>query len=261
MAAIRLPVSRAAIVLRSPAGADDVALIEARPLGLPSALAFLARLARGIDGEAIDLESLPVGDIDVLLLRLRQHLIGDVVNGEDVCPACQAPVDITFTISAYLAHHVPEAWPGVEPAGDEGWYRLADGTAEFRVPCAGDQLAIATAIEPEQALRQRCVRPNDISASVRREVEAAMEAIAPTLYTQLEGQCPGCGAAVSTTFDPLLYTLRELRDRAMFVYEEVCAIAHHFHWSETEILTLPAVRRGRYAELAVRYARQNRTTA
>ena len=44
---------------------------------------------------------------------------------------------------------------------------------------------------------------------------------------------------MKATFDPLLYTLRELRDRAAFVYEDVCAIAHHFHWSEAEILALP----------------------
>jgi len=48
----------------------------------------------------------------------------------------------------------------------------------------------------------------------------------------------------------LQYTLRELRDQAAFVYEEVCSIARYTHWSEVEILGLPTARRARYAELA-----------
>jgi hypothetical protein len=88
-----------------------------------------------------------------------------------------------------------------------------------------------------------------------------MEAMAPSLCAELHGVCPECGAAVETTFDPLQYTLRELRDQAAFVYEEVCSIAHHYHWSEAEILALPAVRRARYAELAAHWAAPERTTA
>jgi hypothetical protein len=77
-----------------------------------------------------------------------------------------------------------------------------------------------------------------------------MEAMAPSLFSELEGTCPVCGAVVTCNFDPLQYTLRELRDQAAFVYEDVCTIAHHTHWSEAEILALPTARRARYAELA-----------
>ena len=83
-----------------------------------------------------------------------------------------------------------------------------------------------------------------------KSVEAAMEALAPSLLSELEGRCPECGASVACDFDPLQYTLRELRDQAAFVYQDVLAIAGHTHWSEAEILALPAVRRARYAELA-----------
>lgn len=250
--------------MRSPAGADDILLLEAGLLDIGVALALLGRVACDLDGALLDPVTLPIGDVDVLLLRLRQRIVGDVVSAEELCPApgCQAHVDITFSIGAYLEHHLPVAPPGVLPAGEEGWYRLTDEDVEFRVPRAADQLAIARAPQPEQALLQRCVRPAEITEHARRQVEAAMEAIAPSLYSELEGSCPECGAMVEVSFDPLQYTLRELRDQAAFIYEDVYSIAHHYHWSEAEILALPAARRVRYAELAAAHqAPQEKTRA
>ena len=84
-----------------------------------------------------------------------------------------------------------------------------------------------------------------------------MEAIAPSLFAELQGECPDCGETVTCYFDPLQYSLRELRDRGMSVYEDVCKIAGYTHWSEANILALPSSRRVRYAELAP----SERTTA
>jgi hypothetical protein len=226
------------------------------------ALALLARVCRAADGAPLDVATLPISDVDVLLLRLRQRIMGDIISAEEFCPGpdCHARVDITFSIGAYLEHHLPASMPGVLPAKDEGWYRLGDDDVVFRLPCAADQLAIARAPEPEEALLRRCVRPAEISEDARRRVEEAMQAMSPSLYSELEGKCPECGAIVESDFDPVQYTLRELRNQAAFVYEEVCSIAHHYHWSEAEILALPTARRARYADLAAHF-QQQRTTA
>jgi hypothetical protein len=199
----------------------------------------------------------------VLLRHLRQTVIGDVVSAEKVCaaPGCHTRVDITFSIHAYLEHHRPEDVPHLPPAEDEGWYRLSDEAVEFRLPLAADHLAIARADRPEHALLLRCIRPAGITDAARRQVEAAMEAMAPSLCAELQGSCPACRATVEATFDPIQYTLRELRDQAAFVYEDVCSLAHQYHWSEAEILALPSARRVRYAELAAQRARVERTTA
>jgi hypothetical protein len=93
------------------------------------------------------------------------------------------------------------------------------------------------------------------SDEAQEVVETAMETMAPSLCTDLAGTCPECGAGVEAIFDPLHFTLRELRDQASFVYEDVCSIAHHYHWSEADILALPSARRTRYAELASDRAR------
>jgi hypothetical protein len=251
------------VVVRTPAGADDLLLLEAGPPDLGIALALLAAVVRDLQGARIDPASLPISDVDLLLLRLRQRVLGDVVSAEEHCPApgCHARVDITFSIGAYLDHHVPTEPVGVGGGAESGWYRLADQGVEFRVPCAADQLAIARAAEPELALLQRCVRAAQLDEPARQRVEEAMEAISPSLCGDLEGTCPACGVSVSAVFDPLDYTMRELRAQAAFVYDDVCAIAHYFHWSEAEILALPAARRARYAELAAQKVAREGTSA
>jgi hypothetical protein len=262
VALVRLPITGIDVALRSPAGADDLLLLEGGPLDMRLAVALLARLVCGPDGAAIDPATLPISDVDVLLLRLRQQVVGDLVSAETSCAArgCGARVDITFSIEAFLSHHAPVAQAALVAIGD-GWFCLTEQAVELRPPRAADHLAIAHAPDPEQALLARCVRPTPPPDPLRSVIEDALEAIAPILHAELEGTCPACGIAVVTVFDPLRYTLRELRDQAAFVYDDVCAIAHHFHWSEAEILALPAPRRTRYAELAAERAQHQRTSA
>ena len=254
MANVRLPVSGIEVCVELPTGADDLLLLEGGAPDVALALSLLRRLVHRADGASIDWSALAITDVDVLLLRLRQRVLGDVVRAEVWCPApdCSARADIAFSIDGYIDHHRPHPPARLLPADEQGWFRFDGGDIQFRVPLAVDQLAIALEAQPEQALVIRCVRPPTLPARARRRVEAAMEAIAPSLCSELRGACPECGAIVTCTFDPLQYTLRELRDQAAFVYDDVCAIAGHTHWSEAEILALPTARRLRYAEWSAR---------
>ena len=249
MIAHRLPVSGLDVVVELPTGAEDVLLVEAGPPSLELALALLGRVVRRRDGAAIDWLALAPTDIDVLLLALRRRVLGDVIATDLYCaaPACRARVDLSFSIAAFVAHHRPEP-PAALRVADDGWFRL-DDEVEFRLPRAADQLAIALEAEPERALAVRCIRPAEVSAAARAQVEDAMEALAPSLLSELQGTCSECGATVTAEFDPLQYTLRELRDQARDIYADVWAIAASTHWSEADILALPTARRLRYAEL------------
>jgi hypothetical protein len=238
------------VELQLPTGADDIALLEAGKATVAVAVALLARVAHRSDGEPLDWPALAMTDIDALLLALRQRVIGDRLTAEVVCraPECGERADIAFSIADYLDHHRPRA-PRRVAAVDDAWFRL-DGTGvEFRVPSVADQLAITGVERAQEALVRRCLRPSRVAAAPRRRAETAMEALAPSLASELEGSCPECGAAVTAFFDPLQYVLRELRRRAALVYEEVLAIAQFTHWPEADILALPAARRARYAGL------------
>jgi len=256
--AVRLPVTGLDVHLRLPAGGDDLFLLEAGAPSLEVALAFLERVSTRAEGGPIDAATLPVADVDALLLRLRQKVAGDIISGETTCsaPGCGARVDVTFSIDAYLEHHLPSAPAQARSAEGGGWHRLRDTGVEFRVPTAADQVASASSADPEEDLVRRCIRPAGSTPDERAEAEAAMDAMAPSLFSELQGRCPACAASVEIRFDPLEYALRELRDQAAFVYHDVCAIARWYHWSEAEILAIPAARRARYAELALERARQ-----
>jgi len=284
----RLPVSGRVVALRQPSGAEDLLLAEAArtPDGDAAlALALAGRLARSVEGEPLDWGSLSVTDLDALVLRLRQTLIGDRIRADVACPApgCGQRIDIDFRIEDFLSHHAPQAvrpmdrgWTP-QPAEEPGWFCLAKasenpgtmaadssvpttasrsaadpdgGPVRFRLPTAADLLAVAGQPVAAKVLARRCIRPVEVPARLRRQVETAMEAMAPSLSGDLQGVCPECGATVTVQFEARSFCLRELRDRAAFIYQDVDLLARRYHWTESEILTMPQVRRAAYVELA-----------
>jgi hypothetical protein len=256
---VRLPVSGLELSLRQPAGAEDILLLENLNNDPALALTLVSRLAQPADGTAIHWEDLSVSDLEFLLLTLRQMVFGDWIRTDAVCPVqgCGKRVDVLFRIRDYLSHHVPRRSPAVAPAETIGWFQLGNTDVTFRLPTVADQITITNHLHPEQTLKQRCIRPNDISAKLRRRVETAMEALAPNLSDDLQGQCAECGSTVTLFFDVLQFTLQELRGQAAFVYEEIHLLASSYQWTEAAILALPRHRRQQYAE----QVRQVRRTA
>ncbi len=260
VASFVLPVSGLAVSLRAPTGAEEVLLAERRVEDAALALALAQRLGRA-DAD-VDWSGLSITDIDVLIARLRIAMVGDRVIGEAACvsPACGEKVDLSFRLSDWLDHHRPR--PGAakgrgwraEPAGDApGWYVLSvrgEEAARFRVPTLADQIAVQDAADPAAALAELVVAPAGLPARLRARAEAAMEMLAPALAGPMQGQCPHCGAALTALFHPRQYCLRELRDRARFVYDDIDALAERYHWTEQAILRLPAARRSQYVERA-----------
>ncbi len=255
-----LPVSRRVVVLRPPRGAEDLLLLEAArtPAGDAAlALALARRLVRAAEGEPLDWNGLPVTDLDVLVMRLRQLLIGDRIRADVACPAagCGRRIDVAFGIEDFLAHRGPEPaeWP-TEPDDEPGWFRPVESAegVSFRLPTVADQLAVIGRPDADDELARRCVRPIDVPARLRHRVEEAMESLAPSLCGDLNGVCPECGAEVVVAFDARWYCLRELRDRAAFIYQDVDLLARRYCWTERDILALPHGRRAAYAELARR---------
>jgi hypothetical protein len=240
-------------VFRPATGAEDILLAEDPALDIDLALTLIAALGRRPDGGIVGWKSLPLPDLDAALLAMRRFFIGDHIRTSVLCgtaAGCRTPIDIAFGIGAYLAHHRPGRPAGVAPATEPGWFSLQGTNVTGRLVSCEDQMAIAGLAHAEQELARRCIRPETASARDRRKMEAAMARMAPSLFDELDGQCPECAAPVRITFDPLRYVLTELRDRAMFIYQEVDLIASRYRWSESDILAMPGARRARYAEYA-----------
>jgi hypothetical protein len=250
--ALRLPVSGLTVELRPPTGADDVLLVEAPTCDWRLALGLLDRLVAAADGSPVDWSALTVSDGDALLLLLRRAQGLDWLRANAVCPQadCGEPMEVAFKAGDYLAHNEPESPEGVVALDEHGWFGLDGTDVSFRLPRVSDLVELAGREDAEAELARRCVRPARVSARRLRRVEAAMEALAPSLSRELEALCPACGHELLVELDVQLYCTAELQLLAHSVFEDVHAIAASFHWPESEILALPRERRMRYAELA-----------
>ena len=234
----RLPVRTTLVQIRQPNGADDVFLNEAQSLDRMLALQWMGRLV-----PSPDLAELVVHDFEALLLHLRRMQFGDRVQADAQCH-CGERVDIEFRLSAYLAGRVPRRPPWVTESKEAGWFGLVESDVKFRLPTITDQLEVAHAGDPETALAERCLRP----AKSNPEIESAMEALAPPLSDDVIGECPNCQQTVTLHFDVPSFVLHEHRVQASSIYEDVHLLARHYHWSEDQILALPARRRQAYVE-------------
>ncbi|MGH7841772.1 MAG: hypothetical protein ACREQT_09680 [Candidatus Binataceae bacterium] len=249
----RLPVSGFDIHLRQAGGREDLMLLEASALDMALAIALLENVASRSDEGVADWAALPVTDVDAALLRIRQNLLGDLICTDLLCPAplCGKRIDVKFSIGEFLAHHAPSRVRGVGPAGADnpGWFRLADGSAMFRLPTGEDIIAAAIERSPERELIRRCIRPAGLRTTLLRRALRAIETMAPSLSDELAAECAECGAAVRIYFDARSFALRELQGHAAFIYGDTHLLAHHYHWPEADILALPRDRRIHYVEM------------
>jgi hypothetical protein len=236
-----------------PTGLEDLLLCEAPALDAALAVALVDRLAELPDGRPLAAAGLCVTDLDALLLGLRRAALGDLVRGDTTCPAegCGRRIDVSFRAGDYLAHCQPQSAPDAQLEA-EGWYRLCGTEVRFRLPTAADVIAAGRSADPEGELARLCVAAEGLTAETLARVQEALEQLAPSLSQDLAARCPECDAAVTVAFDARSFCLRELRDGAAFLFEDVALLAGRFHWSEVDILALPRVRRRRYAELARR---------
>jgi len=255
-----LPVSGLAVALLPPTGAEEVLLSERHVEDPSLALELAHRLGRA--DCAVDWAELSITDIDTLIARLRQAVVGDRVIGEAACvsPDCGEPVDLSFRLSDWLARHQPRRGPPkgrdwrCEPAADtpgrQALFVRGEEAARFRLPTLADQIDVEGMADPAAALAERVMTPASLPARVRARVEAAMEMLAPALAGPMQGQCPHCAAPITALFQPRQYCLRELKERARFVYDDIDVLAERYHWTERAILKLPTARRVQYAERA-----------
>jgi hypothetical protein len=244
---IRLPVSGLVLSVREPTGEDELFLVETALAPLLAFLELVRRVASTAAGDPVEWTSLSATDIDAAALVIRRSWLGDAIRTDTTCPDrdCGERIDVSFGIEGYLEHHRPRRPRGVTEGPAEGGFVLAGAPVRFSIPTVADLLDAASA----DRLAARCVDAAEISPALARRLDRALTALAPSLDDLLGGSCPACGHEVTMRFDPLAYTLAELRAAFAGVYLETHALAAAYGWPEQEILALPRSRRRRYASI------------
>ena len=230
--------------------AERIILLSERGADLPPARRALLLLATAFpDAPDEALLRLAVGTRDRLLMRLRARLLGDALTARQRCVGCGEDFEIEFTADQIgLApspqdERLPEA-----PAGSLR-YRRRD--FEVRAVCVEDMIAAegAEGVEAARALLAERTAP-EAPAAARRRLAETLEALDPAADTVLEAACPDCGAEQELRLDPAAFVWEELAARAPRILRDVAELARIYHWSEREILAMPASRRAFYLAAA-----------
>jgi hypothetical protein len=131
-------------------------------------------------------------------------------------------------------------------AGEEAPTAIVDGVA-VRAISAGDLAACERA--PDAATARKMLR-----AFVAPDGAAIGDDRLDTILTNLDSDaeldiaatCPACGEGQALAFDIAAFFWDELALRVPRLLDDVADLAHAYHWSEADILALPAARRSFY---------------
>lgn len=193
-----------------------------------------------------------VGDRDHLVLQLRRLTLGREFQIVVACPECGAKMDVTVGLSDVPVESRPQTsasyalrFSSSVPSGR---------TVRFRLPTGADQEAVLgmDLVGAVGALFDRCVLDDggvELSSGERQSVAEAMDRLAPQLEVELDLSCPECSHAFVMPFDTTTFFMNEMRTNGDLLLREVHALALHYHWSETAILTLTRDRRRAYLAL------------
>jgi hypothetical protein len=194
--------------------------------------------------------NLSVGDRQFLMDQLAAHIDDQLVWLTAECGQCHELFDISLRFAELPVKPAGEDFPETTVETEHGRFRV-------RVPTGADQEAIATVddetealhillqrlvstVEPSQALDVTQLSGNDIAV-----IEARVEAMAPEIATHLQTHCPSCETENQLPISPYATLQRPVGD----LYAEIHRLANTYHWSESDILSLPRARRQIYLQL------------
>lgn len=203
----------------------------------------IAATAGALSAQQADM--LTVGARDRLLLELREALFGSRVDCVADCPACEAPVELTFSIGDIRV--------GSQQTPTPITVALAERQVQVRLPTAGDLAALACRSQRDarDELLTRCLlQPATLTLcpATADTLAAALAAADPQADVQLSLDCPSCEHHWSAAFDVAAQLLDELDAWAQRILWEIHVLASAYGWREDDTLKLSATRRQFYLE-------------
>jgi hypothetical protein len=204
-----------------------------------------------------ELTGLSVGARDARLLSVREQVFGPRLDGFAECPRCSEGLQFGVAVADLRVPSAPET--------EEQPMELVteDFSLRFRLPNSRDLGAAAVSEGPAAArelLVQRCVLQ-----ATRNGVPLATDALPPEVVSALAKRiserdpqaevmldllCPACDHGWEASIDILAFLWRELAASSRRLLREVHALAKVYGWREADILSMSALRRRSYIEMA-----------
>lgn len=220
--------------LRTPTGADELAAEG-------GALLLLDRCLVGRDAASVEpgtARSLPVSDRDRLLAALYRMLFGDHIEADTACTRCGEAFSLRFTLTSLVDAQRARHPDGVSGPDAAGCFHL-DGVV-FRLPSTADLDTVLTTAPGERSgALLRAVVVAGAATGREEAIEAAMEALGPTLDVELDSVCPHCASHQRPRFAIAAFLERRLTGERRFLVREMHRIARAYGWSYETILGIP----------------------
>jgi hypothetical protein len=220
-----------------------------------------AILHSALDGELSpeDSAALPLGVRDGRFRTWHEQTFGSRLDCLTECPACRTPVEFMVDTERL---HFPE--PIGQDDGQNGISLVQDGwNLSLRLPDTTDLAAAAAQPDVRAARRtlfERCLIFAQSSGGAPAEAREVPDDLIVAAGERMGGAdpladlsfalcCPNCAAAWEAPLDLAGFFFEELKTWAARLLREIHEIASAYGWSESQILSLPAVRRRAYLDL------------
>ncbi len=244
--------------MRAPSSAQLLDAWE-RALSDAPALRPAVLLASTCDEESVDaLASMPIGERDRRLLRLREWTFGPTLASVADCARCGERLEWTARVSDLFVAGSGE--PVSEVAIDDGDYHV-----RCRLPNSLDVHAVvglADRTAARERLLRRCLlnvecRGETVSVGENESLPAALCDAISTRMSEADPQadhachltCPACNHQWTASFDIGSFFWSEVTAWADRLLNEVHTLACAYGWREQDILTLSPWRRQFYLNL------------
>ncbi len=193
--------------------------------------------------------TVPVHARIALALAVAELATGQAIEVTLPC-ACGETASLDLTAAELLAFSRERAAGRIEL--DIAGFRV-------RIPVGRDQLhwlelgrTTATDAELARGVLSHLAGGVALADADLTAIERALAEADPLVDFQIDSSCPDCGAALHATVDLEAIALGRLRRVQRTLIEEVHVLASAYHWTEAQIVALPAWRRGEYLALAGR---------
>jgi hypothetical protein len=242
--------------MRPPSAADVVAIWERGVTEGPLERA-LTMLAHCTGEPRAKLAALGIGERDARLFAIHAHLFGARLDAYAECPRCAERLEYVVAGDQLFGR--------TEPAAEAPELTLASGDVSLwlRLPDSSDLAAIAACADPAQARRllaHRCVAGassdgtpiplGELSDATIDAISARLAAADPRADQLIDLSCPSCAHAWQVALDVECFLWAKINALAKRLLREIHVLARAYGWSEHDILSLSAVRRGIYLEMA-----------
>jgi hypothetical protein len=215
---------------------------------------LLSSCLYGIDGEAIDAESLWQWSVSERLqgiLAIANASTGAATAAVAICSNkdCNEKIELELGLSGFADE---------EPVRKLDWLSPEGEKISCRLPTGHDQQAWLSHAQlesdaDESWLAKRLIEPsvNELAALPLSDLWIdslgnALNAADPLTALNVDVSCPFCNQALRVDVDLEHLLIEGLRLQQRRLIEQIHRLANSYHWSEIDIASLPGWRRERY---------------